>query len=133
MGKLYKSAFNQENALVGVFSVIVKPWSPGVWAGVCEAAGWGGGLGPTGEGRGCELSRGSVVTEPYYSTSTSHPGTPINTRDANHPSVFTITEKAPTRALSWLKTLKTLLRHYSCLKKKLLRLKTLCKTGVNPQ
>ena len=28
------SAFNQENALVGVFSVIVKPWSPGVWAGV---------------------------------------------------------------------------------------------------
>ena len=78
--------------------MIVKPWSPGVWAGVCEAAGWGGGLGPTGEDRGCELSRGSVVTEPYYSTSSSHPGTPINTRDANHPSVFTITEKAPTRA-----------------------------------
>ena len=40
-------------------------------------------------------------------------------RAANDPSVFTITEKALTRALSWLKapsssfTFKTLLRHYA--------------------
>ena len=42
-----------------------------------------------------------------------------NIRAANDPSVFTITEKAPTRAFSWLKahtsafTFKTLLRHYA--------------------
>ena len=41
------------------------------------------------------------------------------TRAANDPSVFTITEKAPTRDFSWLKaptgafTFKTLLRHYA--------------------
>ena len=40
-------------------------------------------------------------------------------RPANDPSVFTITEKAPTRAFSWLKapssafTFKALLRHYA--------------------
>ena len=43
----------------------------------------------------------------------------IVSRAANNPSVFTITEKAPTWAFSWLKgttiafTLKTLLRHYT--------------------
>ena len=42
-----------------------------------------------------------------------------NTRAANDPSVFTITEEAHTRAFSWLKvattafTFKTLLRHYA--------------------
>ena len=40
-------------------------------------------------------------------------------RASNNPSVFTITEKAPARAFSWLKaattafTFKTLLRHYA--------------------
>ena len=43
----------------------------------------------------------------------------MGTRAANDPSVFTITEKAPTRAFSWFKaptsafTFKTLLRHYA--------------------
>ena len=41
----------------------------------------------------------------------------VITRAANDPSVFTITEKAPTRAFSCLKvdifTFKTLLRHYA--------------------
>ena len=42
------------------------------------------------------------------------------TTAANDPSVFTITEKSPTRAFSWLKaptsalTFKSLLRHYVC-------------------
>ena len=40
-------------------------------------------------------------------------------RASNNPSVFTITEKAPTRPFSWLKapssafTFKTLFRHYA--------------------
>ena len=43
----------------------------------------------------------------------------MGTRAANDPSVFTITEKAPTRAFSWLKaptsafTFNTLLRYYA--------------------
>ena len=42
----------------------------------------------------------------------------VEARDVNDPSVFTITEKAPTRASSWSKvptsafTLKTISRHY---------------------
>ena len=41
----------------------------------------------------------------------------VTSRAADDPSVFTITEKASTRAFSWLKasafTFKTLLRHYA--------------------
>ena len=62
----------------------------------------------------------------YYLQITQHIGvanSPVSekhiSRAANDPSVFTISEKAPTRACSWLKaptsalTFKTLLRHYA--------------------
>ena len=48
-----------------------------------------------------------------------HPPDLLLYRAANDPSVFTIREKVPTRAFSWLKvptsafTFKTLLRHYA--------------------
>ena len=63
---------------------------------------------------GMEMRRSAECTgtiqPPYYVTC-------VPTRAANHPSVFTITEKTPTRAFFWLKaptstfTFMTLLRH----------------------
>ena len=65
---------------------------------------------------GMEMRRSAECTgtiqPPYYMTW-------VPNRAANHPSVFPITEKAPTRAFFWLKaattafTFKTLLRHYT--------------------
>ena len=72
----------------------------------------------------CAVSRHGAVcssSTPHHRsiplTQHSHEDSALDTRASNDPSVFTITEKAPTRAFSWLKaptctfTFKTLLRH----------------------
>ena len=79
------------------------------------------GLEVVGDGDVCAPHVELPLAEPQHAAQ-HRPGVdPCNTgtRAANDPSVFTITEKAPTRALSRLKvptrifTLKTLLRHYA--------------------